>query len=463
MATTKKQGNGYKITASNGYDINGKQIRDNMTWVPSPKMTALQIEKELNRQATLFDEKVRNGQSLKGSIRFADFAEKWMKEYAETQLRPRTIERYQSLLPRINAAIGHIHLDKLQPHHLIAFYKNLAESGVRADTKYKCKIDFKNLLKESKMTKKTFSESAGIGVTVLNSITQGRNISNSSAKKISKALNIPVSQLFEPINSDTSLSAKTIQHHHRLISSILTTAVQWQVIFSNPCDRVKPPKVEKTTPRYLDENEATLLIDFLQTEHIQNRTMVLVLLMTGFRRGELLGLEWSDIDFDRQMIHVRRSSLYLPGKGVFEDSTKNTSSERVIKVSSSVFATLKEFRAWQEKHRLSLGDQWRKSDRVFTSVTGEPLHPDTLSGWFHDFVKKNHLPDINIHGLRHTNATLQIAGGVPVSTVANRLGHANPSTTTKIYAHEIRSADEAAAETLQNILLPGENQAHKAG
>lgn len=82
------------------------------------------------------------------------------------------------------------------------------------------------------------------------------------------------------------------------------------------------------------------------------------------------------------------------------------------------------------------------------------MHPDTLTGWFHDFISRSGLPQISIHSLRHTNATLQIAGGVPLTTVANRLGHANASTTTKIYAHAIKSADEAAAEILKNILSP---------
>ena len=82
------------------------------------------------------------------------------------------------------------------------------------------------------------------------------------------------------------------------------------------------------------------------------------------------------------------------------------------------------------------------------------MHPDTLSGWFRKFIARSGLPDISVHSLRHTNATLLIAGGTAVTTVAKRLGHANASTTTKIYAHAIRSADEAAAETLENLLNP---------
>ena len=109
---------------------------------------------------------------------------------------------------------------------------------------------------------------------------------------------------------------------------------------------------------------------------------------------------------------------------------------------------------------MSVGDRWHESDRIFTNDEGMPLHPDTLSRWFAKFVAahSDKLPHISVHSLRHTNATLQIAGGVPLTTVAKRLGHADTVTTGRIYAHAIRSADEAAAETLEHLLSPGRVQ-----
>lgn len=95
---------------------------------------------------------------------------------------------------------------------------------------------------------------------------------------------------------------------------------------------------------------------------------------------------------------------------------------------------------------------------MFTRDNGLPLHPDTISGWFHKFVMKNNLPDVTIHSLRHTNASLLIANGINLTTVSKRLGHANTATTTKIYAHAIRSADEIAADTLDDILNPGRTE-----
>lgn len=106
---------------------------------------------------------------------------------------------------------------------------------------------------------------------------------------------------------------------------------------------------------------------------------------------------------------------------------------------------------------VKMGDVWKDEGFIFTRHTGEPIRPDYLTGWFKSFVKRNNLPDIHIHSLRHTNASLQIAAGTPLTTVAHRLGHANANTTTKIYAHFIKSADETAAQALQEMLVPSGN------
>ena len=125
MATITKRGETYRIRVSCGYDINGKQIMRSTTWDPDPGMTKKQIEKELQRQTVLFEEKCQTGQFLDGSIKFAEFAEQWFRDYAENQLRAKTVSRYRHLMKRINAAIGHMRLDKIQPQHLLSFYDNL--------------------------------------------------------------------------------------------------------------------------------------------------------------------------------------------------------------------------------------------------------------------------------------------------------------------------------------------------
>ena len=457
MATIEHRNGSYRIIVSCGYDLEKKQILKKLTWTPDAKLTPKQVEKELQRQTVLFEDKCKSGRHLDSSINFATFSEKWFTDYAEKQLKKKTVARYKDLMKRINPAIGHIKLDKLQPQHLLQFYSNLEEAGIKDNIKYKTLVGFKDILKDRGFSKVKFSELAGVSISVINSCVDGKNINLKSVQAICKALSLPQNDIFIKCES-TPLSSKTISHYHRLISSILNTAVDWQVLYDNPCTRVKPPKILKKETLNLDDKQTALLLAYLEAAPIKYKTIVFLLLYTGFRRGELCGLEWKDIDFDNSIIRVERASLYLSTEGVYEDSTKSYSSQRVLKVSESAMKLLKEWKGIQDLEIKDLKNIWIDHDKIFTQWNGKPIHPDTISNWFSEFVKANNLPSVSIHSLRHTNASLMLANGVPIKTVSSRLGHAQVSTTMNIYAHAIRSQDEIAAETLQDILKPNNNE-----
>jgi len=399
---SKKHGTVYQIRISLGYSSDGRQIRKSMTYIPPTHLTAKQLEKELERQAILFEEKIKNGLSIDTNIKFSDYAEKFM---TVKELSPICRSRYYSLLDRINQAIGHIRLSKLKPIHLQEFYKDL---------------------------KKVISRKTG-----------------------------------EP------LSDKTILHHHRLISSILTQATREQIIPRNIAARefMEAPKAKHNTPKYLDDVQAQELVRLLNDEaDIRVKTALLLLIYSGMRRGELCGLEWSDIDFKNNLLHVRRASQYISGEGLITKNPKNESSIRAMKLPNEVFSMMNEYRIWQAHEKLKNGDRWKhilnikmphsfgyhidemKNDRIFTTDDGGLISPDTINFWLNQFIKKHDLPRITPHSLRHTNITLQIAAGVSIRTIAARAGHSQVSTTTNIYSHAIQSADEAASEALNGIL-----------
>lgn len=454
MATIEKRGETYRIIVSAGYAMDGKQIRRRMTWTPDPSMTERQIAKEVQRQAVLFEEKVMSGQALDGSIRFAEFAEYWMTEYAEKQLRPKTVAEYRAQLRRINAALGNIRLDRLQPRHLMEFYNELSGSGERQDTSYKAKKDLRPLLKERDLTFQALADASGLSINTIPLVVRGKNVAERSAKNVAAVLHLPFAELFEVVERSRTLSDNTVLHYHRLLSSMLEKAVKWQILFDNPCRRVEAPRIEHKEAVYLDDEQTQQLLLCLQDEPLQYRSIVTLLLYTGMRRGELCGLEWSDIDFDNCLVDISRSSLYITGRGVFDDETKTQASRRVIKVPPEALELLWEHRKAQTETRILLGDRWTNSGKIFTQWDGKPIHPDTLTRWFSDFVKRNELPPIHLHSLRHTNATLLIAAGADLRTVSKRLGHSNLTTTGNIYTHAIQSADERAAALLGDILHP---------
>ena len=453
MATIQNRNGSYSIRVSCGYSSDGKQIIKSTTFNPLEGMTPAKVEKELDRQAAIFEEKVKSGQVLNSNIKFADFADKWIKDYGEKQLAPKTLNRYKEMLVRINAAIGHVRLDRLQPHHIIELYDNLAEEGIKDDTNYTASADITKILKERHIKQMDFSKAAGLATTTVRVACKGETVAPMTAEKISKALDKKIDDLFTTHKGSGKLAANTIVGYHRVLSSILGTAVNWQVIFSNPCERVKPPKAEHHEAIYLDEVQTIHLIDLLENEPIQYRTAIIFLIYSGLRRGELFGLKWSNIDFDNCTISVSRSLQYLPGQPLFEKDPKNQSSVRTIKLADVAFTLLREYKQWQTEQRLKAANQWNDGNYLFTQWNGKPTFPDTLTSWVEDFIKRTDLPQIHPHSLRHTNATLQIAGGVDHRTISNRLGHAQLSTM-NIYAHAIKSADAAAADTLQDMLHP---------
>lgn len=247
------------------------------------------------------------------------------------------------------------------------------------------------------------------------------------------------------------LSPSTIKHYHAMLSSMLNMAVLWGYLPISPL-RVRPPKQGSKQGRYLDETQVLALLAALEDEPIQYKSMIYALIYTGMRKGELLGLEWNDLDFNNQLIHIERASQYIPRQGVITKEPKNKTSQRVIKAPSALFDMLSALKQNQLVLRMQAGDQWQDTGRLFTRWNGAALHPDTLPKWFRRFLRRYDLPYINIHGLRHTNASLLIAEHVDIRTVAGRLGHANTSTTLNLYAHQLQSADVAASDALEIAL-----------
>jgi len=271
-------------------------------------------------------------------------------------------------------------------------------------------------------------------------------------------LNDFYSNLAEPgMNKRTGgfLSPKTIQEHHRFISKVLNTAVQWQIIYENPATRATPPKVKQAEILYLDEEQAKMVITALEQEEQKYKTALILAIYSGLRRGELCGLKWQDIDFEGRIISVKRTLQYLASIGLYEKEPKTKSSLRSMKLPSEIFHLLKEHRAWQDEQRTAHGTAWEDNDYILTQQDGKPMHPDTLTDFFSKLAKKLSLPKgISFHSLRHTSATLLIAGGMSPRTVASRLGHAQVSTTMNIYSHQLQSADAKAAEVLSDMLNP---------
>lgn len=439
----------YLIRVSSGYGVDGRQRRSSMTWTPPDGMPKTKIQKALNEAAIEFERKITQGTAVDNSIKFYDFSQRFMSEYAEKNLKRKTIDTYKRELEVINQAIGHIKLRDLKTGHINSFYSNLQEDGIRRDGRCKAKADIKAIMNDKHMTKSVLSKLSGVSIRTLSSAIAGNNIAKETADKISSVLEKKRSSIFSDVDIGT-LDASTVQTYHRCLSSVLSKAVKWGYIQSNPAKNADLPKLRKREASHLDEEDAKRLLILLQDEPIHYRAPIVFDLLSGLRRGELLGLRRCDIDFDNQLVRIAQTSQYLSGHGLYVDTPKNDTSFRTTKLSRLAFVILREVMEWQDEQKELCGDQWKDKDgRIFTKEDGSPMRPDTLTGWFSDFVKRNNLPDIHLHSLRHTYASLMIADNTPLVIVSKRMGHAQTSTTANIYAHMIQSADEKAAEVVE--------------
>ncbi len=457
------------------------------------RIARCQARREAEKLLAEFVLEIEKGLFIEPSkLTFKDFADRWLRDYGETNLAPKTLFRYKQILnTRILPAMGHLKIERIKPSHLLDFYANLQEDGIREDGK------------------------------------------------------------------PGGLSGKTITQHHRILSSLFNDAVQWQVIGSNPAARVKPPKTTKKQALCYDEEQTAALLEAVEKESLKYKVMLTLAIATGLRRGELMGLEWGDINFDKNTLEVRQASQYIPGQGTFTKEPKNEISKRIMAVPSSVLGLLKQYKAHQAEKRLKVGDLWRGSGvlsnftelfdavtpkevlgtqllkslrnqsgiiekweenikaiaeqvkneefiqelrkfganaapeitalntltdkqlqefislwqekrknyrggRLFVTWDGQPMHPDTVSKWFPKFLKRHKLPPLPFHGLRHTAASLLIAEGAPAKNISSRLGHANISTTYDIYGHALKSVDRDIADKLDHIFNGnGKEKEHK--
>ena len=220
------------------------------------------------------------------------------------------------------------------------------------------------------------------------------------------------------------------------------------IVSENPCRKVVIPKGEiKEKPIYSQEEIAKLLTA-INGEATKYRAFFFLIAYSGFRRSEMLGLEWKDIDFDNDVISVKRTSNYTAERGIYTDTTKTKRSKRVLKISPYIMGILKELKAEQEEEAIRLGDKWVETDRLFVKWNGEPMNNQTPYGWLKEFCEKNDMPFYGIHSFRHFAASALISSGLDVVTVSGALGHCNSGTTLNIYSHMFQTAQAKVAQAM---------------
>jgi integrase len=239
------------------------------------------------------------------------------------------------------------------------------------------------------------------------------------------------------------VSARTVLHHHRLLSEALSHAVKQGLLVRNVAEAVVAPRPGRSQMATLSSADVPKFLD--ATKGTPYYVLFYAALYTGMRRGELLGLRWCDIDLGKASISVVQT-LYRLSSGEFViKEPKSPHSRRLVALSPSLTELLRRHHAEQEAKKFLLGTTLAGRDLVFCHPDGSPLDPSTVTHAFGKLIKKAGLPHIRLHDLRHTHATLMLKGGVHPKIVSERLGHANIGITLDTYSHVVPGLQEAAA------------------
>jgi integrase len=177
------------------------------------------------------------------------------------------------------------------------------------------------------------------------------------------------------------------------------------------------------------------------------------MITTGMRAGELLGLRWTDIDWERGRLQVLRQLQRIPRQGLIFSEPKTVSSRRCITLGSEMMAKLRAHAEFQQQEKGLVGENWRENNLVFPTGIGTPMDPHRLLDVYKQLLKQAGLPDCRLHDLRHTAATLMLGWGIHPKVVQERLGHSRISHTLGTYAHVLPSIQVEAAEKMDDLVL----------
>ncbi|MBV9690217.1 MAG: tyrosine-type recombinase/integrase [Ktedonobacteraceae bacterium] len=245
------------------------------------------------------------------------------------------------------------------------------------------------------------------------------------------------------------LSAKRVRAFHSVLHTALDNAVKWNLIARNVCDVVTPPVPKRHEIQPLDQEQAKRFLQVVQEHKLE--ALLTVALMTGMRRGELLGLHWQDIDVATGSLQVRRSVNRVSGFGLIESEPKTAKSRRKIMLPHFALEALQRHRIQQQEVREKAGSQWNEQDIVFCNTYGGYMESSNLHNDFKRILKEAKLPNIRLHDLRHSTATLLLGMGVNPKIVQELLGHSNISMTMDVYSHVLPSMQQEAMGKLDDL------------
>lgn len=461
MATTVpyKDKNGkiisYQIQVFRGRDSSGKKLKPfTMSWkIPETYKSDKAIQKALDKVVGEFEFQCKMGSHSIDRKTFAEYANYYI-ELKERDSETKSIDFYNSLLPRLCKEFGNIRLSELNQEHLNRFYLKLQNSDVRNDKKAIANDKLLSIKKAMKMTHRQLCDLTGLCDNTVRLACQQKKVAMSTAEKISTAFSMNLLDLFILVtpNDAIGLSGKSINHYHTFIHALLENARRDGIININVAELASPPKIKKHDADFFEIDEILAIRCALDSEPLKYRIAIYLLIDSGVRRGELIGIRWKSVDFINGLIKIDNNTQYSKSRGLYSTTPKNDE-VRTISIAPEIMKSLKGYKIEQQKFRMQTGlESFNEEGYLFIQENGNVMNPSTINHWMKKFAARNNLPHIYPHKFRHSQASILYASGVDIVTISGRLGHKQVSTTQNIYSHIMKDSDQKASEAIANAL-----------
>ncbi|MDY6086602.1 MAG: tyrosine-type recombinase/integrase [Succiniclasticum sp.] len=460
MASIRKRGETFTITAYMGYDDSGKQRKKTTTYRPPDGVTAGKAEKLAKQYAAVWEEKIRGYVALDENRTFRELADWYYSSVAPNRLKPHTLIHYKEGIDKhIMPTLGHEKLKNITPPMLDRLFTELQRSG---NSMHSYRLKDKELC--GGMTRQALADKAGIERSTLYTVLRGQTVGRGTAEKIAAALDMKLDKAFDDVTENTGLTGASANKLKLNLSAIFTAAVKKEIMRRNPCKLATPPKVDTRPAEYLDEEQARKLLALVHDSgDFQFEVIVNLLLATGMRAGELSALYWEDIDLDTGLLYIRHTLIRLNGEYIRE-TTKTDDSTRRIMLPDYITDLLSQHKRRQRERRFRMGAAWVNPELVFTNQHGNFYITGNMNSKLKRVIKGSDLPqDLHLHSLRHTFASLLINGNVSARIIADRLGHSTTKTTLDTYSHVYKESEARAMQAVDIALFkdrgkaPGQN------
>ena len=272
-----------------------------------------------------------------------------------------------------------------------------------------------------------------------------REIKKAWNRQVSKITRRDVQKWVNDLSGN--VAPKTVRNYYGIIRTIFRWAAQKELISDSPCQYIDLPKKEHKEAVYLDNESVANILKVLPEEPLSLQALILIPLFGGLRKGEILGLQWKDVDIKTGTFHVRQNRIqHQMGSGSFVDTPKTKSSVRRGTFPTEVCIVLRKLKIEQDENRIALGSSYQNTDYVIVKKDGTPISPALTYNWIHNFRAKYDLPPFSLHSLRHTHASLMRYLGANIDEIQKKLGHSDKSTTEYIYTHMFESYERLDRE-----------------